>query len=120
MTCLGPTLRINGDITGEEDLTIQCRVTGSVVIREHGVVISHEACLDADVRGSHVVVQGEVNGAVAARDCIELGPLSRVTGSLSAGRIVVADGAYFTGSVDMGQRTISTLLANYRATPRSA
>jgi cytoskeletal protein CcmA (bactofilin family) len=116
MTLIGPSFRITGDITGEEDLEIQGRVTGSVVIREHGVVISHQACLDADVRGARVVVQGEVNGAVAARDSIELGPLSRVTGSLSASRVMLADGAYFTGSVDMGQRTISARLANYKAT----
>jgi cytoskeletal protein CcmA (bactofilin family) len=116
MTVIGPSIRITGDITGEEDLTIQGRVSGSVVIREHAVVVAPEAAIDADIRGVQVIVQGEVTGAVTARDRIELGPLSRVTGSLSANQVVVADGAYLSGRIDMGQRTIAALLATYKAT----
>ena len=42
---------------------------------------------------------------------IELAASSKVDGTLSAERVVIADGARFNGSVDMGRRTIATKMA---------
>ena len=116
MTHIGPSIRITGDVSSEEDLTIHGRVKGRVVLRDHTVVVAPEAHVDAEVRGSRVIVLGEVKGAVNAEQRIELGPSSTVTGSLSANQVVLIEGARFNGRIDMGQRTIAAKLASYKAT----
>jgi cytoskeletal protein CcmA (bactofilin family) len=115
MTHIGPSVHITGDIAGEEDLTIHGRVTGSVILRDHTVLIAPAAHVDADLRGARVVVLGQANGAITAAERIELGPAAIVTGSLSANHVVISEGACFNGSIDMNQRTIAARLANYKA-----
>ena len=115
MTHIGRSIQITGDVSGEEDITVHGRVTGSLVARDHTVVIAGDAHVDADVRGARVMVLGEVTGAVTATDRIELGPSSTVTGSLSANQVVMIQGTHFNGHIDMGQRTIAARLASYRA-----
>jgi cytoskeletal protein CcmA (bactofilin family) len=115
MTHIGPSIHIVGDIAGDEDVTIHGRVDGSVVVREHTVVVAAGACVEADLRGAQVIVLGHVNGAIAAAARIELGPAAAVTGSLSANHVVIAEGACFNGGIDMNQRTIAARLANYQA-----
>lgn len=119
MTHIGPSIRINGDISSEEDLTIHGRISGRVTLRDHTVVIAPEARLDAEVRGAKVVVLGEVKGAVTAANRIELGPSSTASGSLSANQVVIVDGARFNGRIDMGQRTIAAKMASYKAAHQS-
>jgi cytoskeletal protein CcmA (bactofilin family) len=115
MTHLGPSIRINGDVSSEEDLTIHGHVSGRVLLRDHTVVIAPEARINAEVRGARVIVLGEVRGAVTAASRIELGPSSTAAGSLSANQVVLVEGARFTGRIDMGQRTIAAKVASYKA-----
>jgi cytoskeletal protein CcmA (bactofilin family) len=60
-------------------------------------------------------VLGTVNGNVAATERIELGESANVTGSLSADRVVLVEGARFNGRIDMDRRTITTKVAQYKA-----
>jgi cytoskeletal protein CcmA (bactofilin family) len=119
MTLIGPSIRITGDISGDEDVVIRGRLVGSLVLRDHALVIERGARVDADVRGTSVSVHGELNGAAAATARVELGPTCTVVGTVSATQVVVADGASFNGHIDMGQRTIAARLASSNAT-RSA
>ena len=115
MTRIGPSFHITGAISGEEDITIHGRLTGSVIVRDHTVAIAADAHIDAEVRGARVIVLGEVTGAITAADRIELGPSSNVTGTISANQVVMIEGARFNGSIDMNQRTIAVKLASYKA-----
>ena len=115
MTTLGPQISIDGEVSSDDDLTIQGTVTGVVIVRGATLIIEPTARLEADVRARLVVVRGEVHGAIAASERIELGPSSLVEGSLSADRIAIADGARFNGSIDMNRRTIAARVAEYRA-----
>ena len=115
MTHIGPSIRISGDVLCDEDLTIHGHVTGRVISRAATLVIAHEAVIDAEVRGTRVVVLGRVKGPISATQRIELGPAATVTGSLSAEQIVMIEGAQFNGRIDMGHRTIAAKVASYRA-----
>lgn len=119
MTIIGPSIRITGDVSSNEDVTLQGHLSGTLVATDHAVVIANGAHADADVRGGRVTVLGELHGSAVATDRVELGPLCAVTGSLSAHQVVLTDGSLFNGHIDMGQRTIAARLASYRAT-RSA
>ena len=119
MTHIGPSIHITGDMSGEEDVAIHGRVSGSIVLSHHTVMIASEARVDADVRAAQVIVLGEIHGAVIASARVELGPASTAAGSLSANRILMHEGAHFNGLIDMNQRTIAAKLASYKATHKT-
>jgi cytoskeletal protein CcmA (bactofilin family) len=69
--------------------------------------------VQADVHARHVVVAGTLKGSIVATEHIELTASAVVDGSLSAPNVVLADGARFTGSIDMARRTVEARLAAY-------
>ena len=64
------------------------------------LTIGEQAQLRADVRGARVLVKGHLKGSIVASERIELAPSAAVEGSLSANRVVLADGTNSTaGSI---------------------
>ena len=114
MTHLGPSISIRGEITSEEDLRLDGRVDGRVLVRHASFVLGPAGRADADLRAARVRIEGEAHGPVTATERIELAPTARVTGSLSADFIVMADGARFNGRIDMDRRTIAARVAEYQ------
>ncbi len=115
MTTIGPQLVIDGEVSSDDDLTIEGPVRGFVSARDGTVTIETPGAVEADVRAARVVIHGDVRGAISASERIELGAASTVEGSLSAGVIVMVDGAQFNGTIDMNRRTIAAKVAEYRA-----
>jgi cytoskeletal protein CcmA (bactofilin family) len=115
MNTIGRHLSIDGELSSDDDLTIEGCVSGLVIVREATLIIEATARLEADVRARRVIVLGNVHGAISATERIELGPSSSVEGSLSANQIAIAEGARFNGSIDMNRRTIAARVAEYRA-----
>lgn len=99
-TVIGSSIVVDGEITGEEAITILGTVKGKVTMAA-GVVVEAGATVEADVEGQTVTVSGKLTGNVTAREKLELKPESKMIGNAKAPRIVVADGATFKGNVDM-------------------
>ena len=116
MTTIGHSLSIQGEISCDEDLIIEGRVGGQIVMKNGTLTIAKEAQVEADVRGARVQVLGAIQGNIAATERIELAPTAAVVGDLSANRIVLIEGATFTGRIDMDKRTIAAKVAQYKAT----
>jgi cytoskeletal protein CcmA (bactofilin family) len=116
MTSIGATIVITGEITSGEDLTIDGRFDGHLLVRDAAISIGERAQIRADIRAVRVVVRGLVTGAISASERIELTATATVDGSLSANQVVVAEGAQFNGRIDMDQRTIAARVAQYKAT----
>ena len=115
MTNIGPAVSIDGELTCTDTLRLDGCVRGDIVMREAELTIGQSARIDADIRGSRVLILGTVNGNVTATERIELGASANVTGGLSANKVVILDGARFTGRVDMDRRTIAAKIAQYKA-----
>jgi cytoskeletal protein CcmA (bactofilin family) len=113
-TRIGRTLVITGELECSEDLLIEGRVNGHVVMHDAQLTVTPSGTVDAQIHGTRVLVEGQVKGGISATERIELGSKSRVEGSLSADRIVMWDGARFDGGIDMRQRTIAAKMAQYR------
>jgi cytoskeletal protein CcmA (bactofilin family) len=99
-TVIGSSIVIDGEISGEEPITILGTVKGKIAVAQ-GVVVEAGATVEADIEGQTVLVSGKVTGNVTAREKLELRPESKMVGNAKAPRIVVADGASFKGNVDM-------------------
>jgi cytoskeletal protein CcmA (bactofilin family) len=115
MTSIGPSIAIDGDISSEEDLQIDGRVSGQIVTRGGTLTIGSDARIEANVRGTRITVLGHVQGNISASERIELGASAEVNGTLSANFVVLTDGARFNGRIDLGQRSIAAAVAQHRA-----
>ena len=115
MTHIGSHITIKGDIIADEPLRIDGTVVGDILLRTGELVIGKDGTIEGSLRAPRVLVQGTVDGAVAAGERIQLDASAQISGSLSANAIVIVDGAHFTGSVDMDKRTIAAKVAQYKA-----
>ncbi len=98
---LGPGLQFKGEITGSEDLYLDGNVEGLVHLEDRKLVVGASAKITADIIAREVVVFGNVKGNLRARDRIEIKKDGSVVGDLTTARIMIEDGAYFKGSIEI-------------------
>ena len=98
---LGGSLHVKGEITGNEDLNIDGSVEGLVQLEDRKLTIGASAKVTADIIAREVVVYGNVKGNLRARDRIEIKKDGSVVGDLTTARIMIEDGAYFKGSIEI-------------------
>src|SRR3954463_10492488 len=101
---IGPSIFIKGDLSGEEDLVIEGRVEGRVDLKQNNVTVGKNGRVKADVFGKVVVVEGEVDGNVFAREQAILRQSGSIHGNITAPRVILEDGSRFKGSIDMEPR----------------
>src|ERR1700727_2995739 len=98
---LGASLHVKGEITGNEDLHIDGTVEGLVHLEDRKLTIGASAKVTADIIAREVAVFGNVKGNLRARDRIEIKKDGSVVGDLTTARIMIEDGAYFKGSIEI-------------------
>ena len=101
MTTIGRSLHITGEIISEEDITVQGRVDGQIVMQDGTLVIEAGGHVDAEVEGGAVAIQGTLAGNVVASDRIELDATAEVTGTLITTTLMIAEGAVFNGLIEV-------------------
>jgi cytoskeletal protein CcmA (bactofilin family) len=100
---LGPTLHFKGELYGEEDLDFQGQLEGSI---EHtrSLSIGKEGGVTGNIRAKFVIVEGRVDGDIYASESVSIRQSARVKGNIYAPRVGIADGAQFSGSIDMSHK----------------
>ncbi|PYT86366.1 MAG: polymer-forming cytoskeletal protein [Acidobacteria bacterium] len=98
---LGANLRIKGEITGSEDLMIDGTFEGLVLLDEGKLTIGPTARVTADIVATEVAVSGNLKGNVRAKNRIEIKKDGSVTGDLTTPQILIEDGAFFQGSIEI-------------------
>jgi cytoskeletal protein CcmA (bactofilin family) len=93
-------IHIKGDVKGKSNVELRGTVEGSFEL-EGNFVIREEGKLLGDISATNVVIEGEVQGQVTARQKLELGPSSRTQGDVQAGAVSISEGAFFHGNVQM-------------------
>ena len=85
--CRGST-RIGGKVEGE-------------IVSEGLLIIEHDAVIRANIDADEAIIQGEVDGAIAAKHRVELCAQSRFQGQILTPLIVIREGAQFNGTSRM-------------------
>ena len=98
---IGKSVYIKGELSGDEDLTIEGRVEGKIELKAHNLVIGPNGRINAEVNAKNVTVIGSVVGNISGSDIVEIRASGSVVGDIKSPRISIADGAHFKGSVDM-------------------
>ncbi len=99
---LGPGLQIKGEITGHEDLKLDSKVEGLVSIGGFRLTVGPGAHMVANIVAREAAISGEVNGDISACDRIEIMKSASIVGNLTTGKIMIEEGAYFKGYVEIG------------------
>jgi cytoskeletal protein CcmA (bactofilin family) len=102
--CIGKSIRIRGELTGSEDLTIDGTVEGKIVLKDHDLKVGTNASVSAEIHARSVTVLGRVVGNIKAGDKVEVAAGGTLQGEVHAPRIILADGALFQGGIDMEPR----------------
>ncbi|HEX5051229.1 MAG TPA: polymer-forming cytoskeletal protein [Planctomycetota bacterium] len=100
-THIGQTVRVQGELTGSEDLIIDGFVEGRVVLHDHCLTIGEHGNVSAELWARNIKIVGTVVGNVHADDRIEVAKGGSVEGDLQAPKVVLAEGARLKGRVDM-------------------
>ena len=98
---IGQSVQIKGELSGNEDLTIEGMVDGKIMLKDHNLTIGANGRITAEVHAKTVEVVGQVSGNITADDKVEIAPTGSVTGDIRAPRVAISDGARFKGSIDM-------------------
>jgi len=97
---IGAGTVVHGDVSFTGGLRIDGQVQGSVIAidGEPGtLVVSEQARIDGEIRVSHVVINGTVNGPIAVNDHLELQGKARVVGDVSYRTLEMHVGAVVQG-----------------------
>jgi cytoskeletal protein CcmA (bactofilin family) len=116
-TVIGPSILINGKLTGDEDLTVRGRVEGELTLTKT-LIVEPSGVVKANVTVKNAVVSGVVVGNIQASESVELTQEGRMVGDIRAPRVIIVDGASFRGRVDMGELPPGRSLPE-RTTPRA-
>ncbi len=101
VSTIGPTFSFNGEISANEDLTINGSVTGKIDLRDHNLIVGKGGRINADIQAKDVHIHGRMKGNISASGKVNIAKEARVVGDISAFRISIMDGAQFKGSVKM-------------------
>lgn len=100
-TLLGGSMTLKGELTGNEDLTIEGQFDGTINLKDYCVTIGQNGQVKADVTARQVVVSGKLDGKINAREKIEIHRTGSVVGDLISAGVAIEEGAYFKGSIEI-------------------
>jgi cytoskeletal protein CcmA (bactofilin family) len=98
---IGKSVIIKGELSGSEDLYLDGEVEGNIDLHNHNLVIGPNGRVRANVFAKDVVIHGKVDGNVTAVNKVELKKSALLNGDIDTQRIVIEDGAFFKGSIDV-------------------
>ena len=101
MASIGKAVKIVGQIFSKEDLYVDGDLEGTVELVEHKLTVGPNGNIHASVKAREVVALGTIQGNVEATDKIEIRKEARLVGDIRTARIVIEDGAFFKGSIDI-------------------
>jgi cytoskeletal protein CcmA (bactofilin family) len=97
---IGSKITIRGQVSGNQDLVVEGRIEGRVAL-DNRLTVEESGTVEADLEVADAAVKGEVRGDVVASRSAVLHPTARMVGNIRAPRLVIEEGARFSGSVDM-------------------
>lgn len=101
---IGKSVQIRGELTGSEDLYLDGEVEGTIDLRDHSLIIGPNGKIKAAITARDLVVHGKVEGNITAAGRVELRKSCTLVGDVSTQRIVIEDGAFFKGAIDIKEK----------------
>jgi cytoskeletal protein CcmA (bactofilin family) len=106
---VGPSIRIKGEVSASEPLTIAGHVDGSIEVEGHPVTILAGGEVSATVTAPTIVVGGSVKGRLNGGARIVVRDTATIHGDVCAPVVSLAEGATVQGRVETKERQKSAL-----------
>jgi cytoskeletal protein CcmA (bactofilin family) len=117
---IGPSIQINGDLSGEEDLIIQGKVNGTIQLREKSLTVGTQGKVDANVLAQSIIIEGEVKGDVYGSERVAIRKTGNVSGNIVSPKVSLEEGCHFKGSIDMDKEMLNKTFAKTSTAPSVA
>ena len=107
LATLGPGLTVKGQISGDEDLQVEGKVEGPITLKGQRLTVGSSGEIVSDVHAREVIVYGKVRGNLFAEDRVEVKKDGSVIGNITGGRVLIEDGAYLKGQIEIQRSNTS-------------
>ncbi len=99
-TSIGSGNIFTGTIAGSGHIIVLGRVEGNSDV-DGALVVGEGGCWIGDITAKHIVIAGQVDGSITAREKMEIVCTAKIRGSLTSPFIAIAEGAVHEGGIHM-------------------
>jgi cytoskeletal protein CcmA (bactofilin family) len=101
-TVFGRSMKIVGEVTSDEELYLDGDLDGKLNLRNR-LTIGPNSKVNANIKASEIVVFGTIKGNVESESRVSLRAGASIVGDIKTAGIVIEDGAYFKGGIDISR-----------------
>jgi cytoskeletal protein CcmA (bactofilin family) len=111
---IGPSIQLDGDLRGQEDLLIEGEVNGTVQLSGNSLTVGSQGKIKADVYAKEIHVDGFVEGDLFGAERVVIRKSAQVRGNVTSPRVSLEEGARFKGSIEMDSAAVESALGRNR------
>lgn len=111
---IGPSIQLDGDLRGQEDLLIEGEVSGTVQLRDNSLTVGAQGKVKADVYAKEIHVEGTVEGDLFGAERVVIRKSAQVRGNITSPRVAIEEGARFKGAIEMDSAAVEAALGKTR------
>ena len=100
-TTIGASIKLNGELNGDEDLLIQGQVEGNIDLKQHNLTIGEQGVIKANAFARTITVRGTLTGDLNGVEKVTITSTGKVRGNIVSPKVILEEGATFKGSIDM-------------------
>jgi cytoskeletal protein CcmA (bactofilin family) len=101
---IGKNMLIIGHVKSSEDVYVDGEVRGTLELENSRLTIGPSGKATAGAKARDVEIMGRIDGDVESAEKISIRKGGQLVGDIRAAGIVIEDGAYFKGSIDIVRR----------------
>jgi cytoskeletal protein CcmA (bactofilin family) len=118
---IGPSIQLDGDLRGQEDLLIEGEVNGTIQLRNNSLTVGSQGKVKADVYAKEINVEGLVEGDLFGSERVSVRKSAQVKGNITSPHVSLEEGARFKGSIEMDSAAVESAIGTRRgANPAEA
>ena len=101
-TVFGKSMKIIGEVTSDEELYLDGDLDGKLNLRNR-LTIGPNSTVNANIKAQEIIVFGTIKGNVESESRVSLKTGASIVGDIKTAGIVIEDGAYFKGGIDISR-----------------
>jgi len=111
---IGPSIHIEGDLRGSEDLIIEGEVKGTIHLKENNLTIGSNGKIQATVYARSIVIEGSLHGDLYGAERVAIRKSGDVRGNIVSPRVSLDDGGKFKGSIEMDGHAVESAFSQVK------
>jgi cytoskeletal protein CcmA (bactofilin family) len=101
-TVFGKSMKIIGEVTSDEELYLDGDLDGKLNLRNR-LTVGPNSKVNANIKAQEIIVFGTIKGNVESETRLSLRTGASIVGDIKTAGIVIEDGAYFKGGIDISK-----------------